>query len=58
MEEISWTDLVRNEEILHRVKEERSILRAIKRGKANSIGHILCKNCLLNHVIEGTIGGT
>jgi hypothetical protein len=31
MEKISWTDRVRNEEVLHRVKEERNILQAIKR---------------------------
>jgi hypothetical protein len=42
MEKISWTDSVRNEEVLHRVKEEeRNILRAIKRWKANWIGHLL-----------------
>jgi hypothetical protein len=35
MEEISWTDRVRNEEILHGVKEERNILHTIKRRKAN-----------------------
>jgi hypothetical protein len=29
-EKISWTDRVRNEEVLHRVKEERNILRTIK----------------------------
>ena len=41
--EIIWTDRVRNEEVLglHRVKEERNILQAIKRRKANWIGHIL-----------------
>jgi hypothetical protein len=44
---------VRNEEALRRVKEERNILRAIKRRKANWIGHILRGNCLLNHVFEG-----
>jgi hypothetical protein len=33
--EISWTDHVRNEEVLHRVKEERNIVRTIKRRKAN-----------------------
>jgi hypothetical protein len=33
--EISWTDCVRNEEILYRVKEERNILHTIKRRKAN-----------------------
>jgi hypothetical protein len=30
-----WTDRVRNEEVLHRVKEERNILHTIKRRKAN-----------------------
>jgi hypothetical protein len=29
MDKISWTDRVRNEEVLHRVKEERNILRKI-----------------------------
>jgi hypothetical protein len=55
MEEISWTDRVRNEEILHRAKKERNILRTIKRNNSNWIGHMLCRNCLLKHVIEGNI---
>jgi hypothetical protein len=46
---------VRNEQVLHRVKEERNILNTIKRRKANWIGHILCSNCLLIHVIEGKL---
>jgi hypothetical protein len=46
---------VRNEEVLHRVKEERNILHTIKRRKANWIGHILRRNCLLKHVIEGKL---
>ena len=49
MEKISWTDQVRNEEVLHRVKEERNALRTVKRRKANLIGHILRRNCLLKH---------
>jgi hypothetical protein len=53
MEKISWTDRVRNEEVLHRVKVERNIVHTIKRRKANWIGHILRRNCLLKHVIEG-----
>jgi hypothetical protein len=57
MEKISWTDRVRNEEVLHRVKEERNILHTIKRRKANLIGHILRRNCLLKHVIEGKLEG-
>jgi hypothetical protein len=38
-----------------RVKEERNILHKIKEEKAKGIGHILCKNCLLQHVTEGKI---
>jgi hypothetical protein len=48
---------VRNEEVLHRVKKERIILHTIKRRKANWIGHILRRNCLLKHVIEGKLEG-
>jgi hypothetical protein len=55
MEKISWTDRVRNEEVLHRVKEERNIVHTVKRRKANWIGHILRRNCLLKHVIEGKL---
>ena len=58
MEKISWTDRVRNEEVLHRVKEERNILHTIKRRKANWIGHILRRNCLLKHNGEGKRGVT
>jgi hypothetical protein len=51
--EISWTNHVRNGEILRRVKAERNILPTIKRRKANWIGHILCRNCLLKPIIKG-----
>jgi hypothetical protein len=57
MEKISWTDRVRNEEVLHRVKEERNIVHKIERRKANWIGQILRRNCLLKHVIEGKLEG-
>jgi hypothetical protein len=56
MEKISWTDRVRNE-VLHRVKEERNVLQTSKRRKANWIGHILCRNRLIKHVIEGKTEG-
>ena len=51
MEEISWTDHVRNEEVLHRDKEERNVIHTVKRRKADWIGCILCRNCLLKHNI-------
>ena len=57
MERISWTDRVRNEEVLLRVKEQRNILHEISKRKANWIGHILRRNCLLQRVIEGKIKG-
>jgi len=57
MEKVSWTDDVRNEEVLLRVKEQRNILHEIGKRKANWIGHILRRNCLLQRVIEGKIKG-
>jgi hypothetical protein len=36
--------------------EQRNILHEIRKRKANWIGHILRRNCLLKQVIEGKIG--
>jgi hypothetical protein len=35
------------QKVLHRVKGERNILHKVNRRKANWIGHILRRNCLL-----------
>ena len=51
MEKISLTDHVRNEE------KQRNILHEINQRKANWIGHVLRRNCLLQRVIEGKIKG-
>ena len=56
-QKISWTDHVRNEEVLLRVKEQRNILHEISKRKSNWIGHIFRRNCLLKRVIEGKIKG-
>ena len=53
MEKISWTDHVRNEEVLLRVSGQRNILHEIRKRKANWIGHILRRNCFVQQVIEG-----
>jgi hypothetical protein len=45
----------RNEEILLGVKEQRNILHEISKPKANWIGHILRRSCLLRQVTEGKI---
>jgi hypothetical protein len=48
---------VRNEDVLLRVKEQRNSLHEIRKRKANWIGHILRRNCLLQRVIEEKIQG-
>ena len=48
---------MRNEEVFHTVKDERNILQTIKRRKANCIGHILRRNCILKHDVDGKIEG-
>jgi hypothetical protein len=57
MEKISWIDHVRNEEELLSVKGQRSIPHEINKWKANWIGHILRRNCLLQQVMEEKITG-
>ena len=42
---------------LLRVNEQMNILHEIRKRKANWIGHILRRNCLLTQVIEGKIKG-
>jgi hypothetical protein len=57
MEKVSWTDHVRNEDVLLKVKVQRNFLHEIRKRKANWIGHILLRNCLLQRVTEGKIQG-
>jgi hypothetical protein len=60
MENISRTDHVRNEKVLHRVKDERNILNTIKRRKDNWIGHILRSSrlILVKYVIQVRMEGS
>jgi hypothetical protein len=48
---------VRNEEVLFRIKELRNILHEIRTRKANWIGHILRRNCLLQWFTDGKLQG-
>ncbi|KDR13536.1 hypothetical protein L798_11449, partial [Zootermopsis nevadensis] len=57
IEKIRWTDRVTNEEVLRRVNEQRSILQAITRRKANWLGHIMRRNGLMSDIIEGQVEG-
>jgi len=52
MEKIIWTDHVRNEEVLLRVNGQRNILHEIRKRKANWIGYISRRNCLLNKLLK------
>jgi len=56
-EKISWTDHGRNEEVLHRIKEERNVLYTIKGRNYKWNGDIFRRNCLLKHFIEGKLEG-
>jgi hypothetical protein len=46
---------VRNEDVLHGVKEDRNIIYTVNRRKAKWIGHSLRRNCLLKLIVEGKI---
>jgi hypothetical protein len=43
MEKISWTDHVRNEEVLYRVKGKRDVRHTLKRRKGN---------CIRKHIVD------
>jgi len=56
MERISWTDRVRNEELLS--QEGQKYPSTIKgKKKKKFIGHILRGNCILNHIIKEMMEG-
>ena len=62
LEKVGEDQLVRSfdkRELLRtrRSKEERNILHRVKRTKANRIGRILLRNCLVRQVIEGEVEG-
>jgi hypothetical protein len=54
MERRKWSKKVTNEQVLERRAEKRTLLNNILHRKANWIGHILGRNCLLR---EGGIEG-
>jgi hypothetical protein len=55
MEKTSCIDCVRNEDVLHRVKKDKNMLRTVNGRKGNLIGHMLRRNCLVKRVTEGKI---
>jgi len=57
IEKINWIDPVRNEEVLHRITEERDILHTVKRRKDKWICYIIHRNCPLKYVTKGKMEG-
>uniref|UniRef100_A0A8D8XRU9 Endonuclease-reverse transcriptase n=1 Tax=Cacopsylla melanoneura TaxID=428564 RepID=A0A8D8XRU9_9HEMI len=57
IENIKWSDKIRNEEVLKRVGEERTILKTISKRKRSWLGHILRRDCLQRKIMEGKIEG-
>ena len=53
MEKIKWPENVTNEQVLGRIGEKRTLLNNMLGRKANWIGHILRRNCLLHDATEG-----
>ena len=47
--------IVSNEQVLEHIGEKRTLPNNILRRKANWIGRILRRNCLLHDVIEGQV---
>jgi hypothetical protein len=54
-EDLHCTHGVRNEDVLRRVKENTKHPTYNKRTKTDWIDHILRRNCLLKHIMEGKI---
>jgi len=52
MENTGLDEHGKNDELSWRVKEEKKFIHIVKRRKANWIGHIWRRNCLLKQVID------
>src|SRR6267154_1085287 len=55
-EKISWSDRMKNEDVLKRVEEKSCLIRTISQRK-NWIGHVLRGDGLLRDVMEGRVMG-
>jgi hypothetical protein len=52
MEKISWTDHVRNEEVLLRVKEQRNILHEIRNGRRTGLVTFCVETAFYNGLLK------
>jgi len=56
-DKISWTDVVKNEDVQYRIEQERNALHTRKDRKPAGISQLFRRNFLLNHIIEGKLQG-
>jgi len=57
MVKISWTNHMKNKEVLDRIKKRRNVLHTKQQRRANCVVHILYRNYLLNCFIDGQVKG-
>ena len=57
MEDVKWTDKIKNAFVLERVGVGRIMLELIKKRQRNWLGDCLIKNCLLKDALEGMVKG-
>jgi hypothetical protein len=57
MIKIKWTDIITNDEVLQRAKEERLLLKILQIRRHSWIGHIIRHNEFLVNIFEGAIYG-
>jgi len=57
MPEISWTDMITNEEVLVRISEKRVLWNSIKKRRNEWIGYVLRHDGSLGLIIEGCVEG-
>ena len=53
MEKIKWSEKINNLKVLELIGEKKTLLNNILSRKANWIGRILERNCLLHEYIKG-----
>ena len=53
MKKIKYSTKISNGEVIEHIEEKRTLLNILLPRKANWIGHILRRSCLLHEAIEG-----
>jgi hypothetical protein len=56
MLKIKWTDKIRNEEVLRRIDEERTLWNTIDERRTRWIGHTLRHNGFVKNIVKRKIG--